>query len=483
MKVKTINGSDVDLKQEILDNFKMQIKGHVLFPGENGYEDSRSLWNAMVENKPGMVVRCLGTADVISSIKFAREKNLLVCIKGGGHNIAGHASAEGGLMLDMSLMRGVWIDKKNKIAHAQAGCLLGDIDRETQLHGLATVLGFVSQTGIAGLTLGGGFGYLTRRWGWTADNVTGMDVVTAAGNLVHASPDENPDLFWGLRGGGSNFGIVTNIDYKLYPVGPEVWGGVVFWSASEAAKVLELYRNLSENAPEELTLVAIMRYAPPAPWIPQEWHGKFVIGLLACYSGKMEDGAKIAAQIKDFGKPIADNLIRRPYAQLQSLLDTGNPKGRRYYWKSEYLNEVSPALDKKFIEHAEKIISPFSAMILFQLGGALNKFEEEFTAAGNRNARYLINITSSWEKPEDDEKNIKFTRDAWNDLKHFSTGGTYVNFLTKEDSPERTNAALGKAFDRLVKIKSKWDPENFFRTNWNIKPAADPKLKFQSAEV
>ena len=292
MNVKTLNGPDIDLTQDLIDGFKMGLKGSVLVPGDPGYADSSSVWNAMIERVPALVVLCLGVADVIASVKFARKHNLLLCIKGGGHNIAGLATADGAMMLDMSMMRGVWVDKKQKIAHGQAGCLLGDVDRETQVEGLATVLGFVSLTGIVGLTLGGGFGYLTRRWGWTTDNVVGMDVVTADGQLVRASDDENEDLFWGLRGGGGNFGIVTGIDYKLYPVGPEVVGGVVAWPASEAPKVLELYRSLAEKAPPELTLVWFMRPAPPAPWLPKDMHGKSIVAILACYSGNLEEARK-----------------------------------------------------------------------------------------------------------------------------------------------------------------------------------------------
>jgi FAD/FMN-containing dehydrogenase len=471
MKIQSISGNVIELQQEKLDNFKMKIRGQVLIPGDAGFEDSRSVWNAMIKGKPAMIVRCLGTADVIACVQFANENNILLCIKGGGHNIAGLAIADGGMMLDMSLMRGVFVDREKKIAYTQAGCLLGDVDRETQLHGLAAVLGFVSQTGTAGLTLGGGFGYLTRRWGWTADNVVSMDVVTADGKLVQASMDINEDLFWGLRGGGGNFGIVTAINYKLYPVGPEITGGLVVWPASETEKILELYRTVSENAPEELTLVAILRPAPPAPWIPKEWHGKPIIALLACYSGSPENSSEILSPLKSFGEPIADILVPRPYAQMQALLDTANPKGRRYYWKSEYLPGIEDELNKKLIYHAGQISSPFNSLILFQIGGALNRLQDGYSPVGNRDAKYVLNIAAAWEKAEDDNDQIQWARDAWNDMKIFSTGGTYLNFLTQEEGPERTHAALGKAMERLAEIKGKWDPENFFRINRNIQPA------------
>jgi len=469
MKAKTMEGREIDLKQETLNGLKMRLRGPMLTPGDVGYDESRTVWNGMIDKRPAVVVRCLGTADVITCVQFAREHELLLCIKGGGHNIAGLATADGALMLDMSLMRGVWVDPQRKVARAQAGCLLGDVDRETQVHGLAAVLGFVSLTGIAGLTLGGGFGYLTRRWGWTADNVVGMDVVTADARLVHAGSDENADLFWGLRGGGGNFGVVTGIDYVLHPVGPEVVGGVVAWPASAAPKVLELYRTLVEKAPPELTLTTLMRPAPPAPWLPKDMHGKPIVALLACYSGKPEEGEKAVAPIKSFGNPIGDVLVRRPYTQMQSLLDATQPKGRRNYWKSEYLPRVEPSLCEKLIDHAAKIRSPHSSIVQMHIGGALNSLNDDHSPVGNRDAHYVLNLAGSWEQASEDRANIEWAREAWHDIKSFSTGGTYINFLTEDDGPERTKAALGKGLQRLAEVKARWDPENVFRTNRNIK--------------
>jgi FAD binding domain/Berberine and berberine like len=471
MRAKKTSGSDIELTKDVLNGLKTRLCGPLLMPGDTGYDESRTVWNAMIDRHPAFVVRCIGVADVIACVEFARKHELLICIKGGGHNIAGLATADGAMMLDMSLMRGVWVDPQGKIAHAQSGCLLGDVDRETQLHGLAAVLGFVSLTGITGLTLGGGFGYLTRRWGWTSDTVTGMDVVTADARLVRASDTENSDLFWGLRGGGGNFGVVTGIDYALYPVGPEAVGGLVAWPATEAAKVLELYRSLAEQAPPELTLVTLMRLAPPAPWLPKEKHGTPIVAILACYSGDPAAGKKLVAPIKSFGKPIGDVLVRRPYTQLQALLDATQPKGRRYYWKSEYLPNIEPGLYAKFMDHSAKIPSPHSAMILFQIGGALNQLPDDHSPVGNRNARYVLNIAGSWEKADQDQRNIAWARGAWTDLKSFSTGGTYINFLTEDEGPERIEAAIGKGLERLATVKAQWDPTNMFRTNRNIKPA------------
>lgn len=471
MIARTLDGREIELDQQMVGGLRMRLRGAVLLPGDAGFEDSRTLWNGMIERRPALVARCLGTADVIEAVRFAREHELLLCIKAGGHNIAGLAAADGALMIDLSPMRGVWVEPGRKIAHAQAGCLLGDLDRETQLHGLATVLGFISLTGCAGLTLGGGFGYLTRRFGWTCDNVLGMDVVTAEAKLVRASRDENADLFWGLRGGGGNFGLVTGIDYALHPVGPEIVGGAVAWPASAAEDVLELYRSLAEAAPRELTLVALMRPAPPAPWLPPEMHGKPIVIILACHSGDPAEGERLVAPIKAFGKPVGDVLVRRPYAQLQSMLDATQPKGKRYYWKSEYLAGVEPELCDELIAHAGRIRSPHAAIALFQLGGALNELDEDHSPAGNRQARYVFNVTGAWDRPEEDAANIEWARAAWTGMKRFSTGGTYLNFLTGDEGDERTAAALGNALPRLAGIKRAWDPQNVFRTNRNIRPS------------
>lgn len=471
MNVKTIEGSGIDLTMDAVESLKKGLQGPMILPGEDGYDQARRVWNAMIDRRPAFVVRCLGVADVKMCLQFARSHNLLLSIKGGGHNIAGLATVDGAVMLDMSLMRGVWVDSKKRIAHAQAGCLLGDVDRETQVHGLAAILGFVSRTGIAGLTLGGGFGYLTRRFGYTVDNVVGMNLVTADAQFVRASDDENADLFWGLRGGGWNFGVVTGIDFNLYPVGPEIVGGLVAWPAAEAERILELYNTIAEKAPLELTLVLIMRPAPAAPWLPRDMHGKPIVAILACYSGQAEEGEKLVAPIKSFGKPVGDVLTRRPYAHIQSLLDATQPNGRRYYWKSEYLSRIDSALCQKVMKHAARVRSPYSAVILFQIGGTLNQIKEEASAAGNRDARYVLNIAGSWEQARDDRANIEWAREAWNDMKPFSTGGNYINFLTEDEGPERIKAAIGKGLQRLSEVKAKWDPENVFRTNRNIKPA------------
>lgn len=460
------------LERNIIESVRTGLRGPVLLPGESAYDEARALWNAMIDRRPALIVRCLGVTDVVTAVNFARAHALTLSIKGGGHNIAGLATCDGGVMLDMSLMRGVWVDQSTGVAHAQPGCLLADVDRETQLHGLAAVLGFVSTTGIAGLTLGGGFGYLTRRFGWSSDNVLSMDVVTAEGQVVRASEKHNSDLFWGLRGGSGNFGVVTNFEYQLRRVGPELMAGAIAWSAEHARDVVEMYRTLTEQAPPDLTCVLGLRMAPPAPWLAKEVHGRPIVAIFVCHTGAIKDGEKRVAPIKVFGSPVGDIIQSRSYVSQQSLLDATQPKGRRYYWKSEYLSRLETEMLVKLIEHAQRIVSPHSAILLFPVDGALNGMPEDHSAVGNRDARFVLNIAASWENAKDDEANIDWARTAWRDTCRFSTGGVYVNFLTEEEGDERIRAAYGKNYDRLAALKSKWDPENLFRINKNIAPAA-----------
>jgi FAD/FMN-containing dehydrogenase len=468
---RTIDGRDVTLPKEKIDDLRARHRGPVLLPGDPGFEDSRTVWNGMIDRKPALVLRSLGVADVVAGVNFARSNGLALCIKGGGHNIAGLAVADGAVMLDLGLMRGVFVDPAARIAQAQGGCLLGDVDRETQLHGLAAVLGFVSQTGVAGLTLGGGFGYLSRRFGWTSDNVNSMTLVTADGRIVRASATENADLFWGLCGGGGNFGVVTSIEYRLFPVGPEIWGGGIAWSADRTEQVLDTFRAIMSTAPPELALVAALRIAPPAPWVQKEAHGKPMVGVFVCHSGDPAQGEKLTAPLKAIPGVIGDIVQRRPYTGQQSLLDATQPKGRRYYWKSEYLPDIADGFVAKYREHGEKIRSPHSAVLLFPIGDAVAKQANESSAVGNRDARWVFNVAAAWDNPAEDAGHVDWARAAWRDLRTFSTGGTYVNFLTEEEGADRVKAAYGENLRRLGEIKKKWDPENLFRANKNIAPA------------
>lgn len=470
MTLRTADGGGIQLEQKIIDDLRTRVRGEILIPGDSGYEDARTVWNAMIDRRPAVILRCLGSPDVVTGVKFSREQGLAISIKGGGHNIAGLAVCDSGLMLDMSRARGVWVDRQARTAHVQAGCMLGDVDRETQLHDLAATLGFVSNTGVAGLTVGGGFGYLTRRFGWTCDTVRSMDVVTADARVVRASDSENPDLFWALRGGGGNCGIVTNFEFELNAIGPEILGGAIAWPAAEAPRVLERFRELMMQAPPELTVVAGLRKAPPAPWLSPAIHGKNIVALFVCYSGRIEEGERLIAPIKEIGSPVGNIVQRRTYVSQQSLLDATQPKGRRYYWKSEYLREHDPDFLAAAIEHAAQSRSPHSAILIFPLDGPLNRLPAAHSPVGNRDAASIVNIAASWEKADDDATNIEWARSTWRDLRRFSTGGTYINFLTEEEGDDRIRAAYGPHYTRLAEIKAKWDPTNLFRMNKNVAP-------------
>jgi FAD/FMN-containing dehydrogenase len=470
IKLTGLNGGTVEISPEVLGSFKAVFKGPTLVPGDADYEDARKVWNAMIDRRPGLIARCTGTVDVVHAVRFAREHRVLVSVRGGGHNIAGLAVCEGGLMIDMSRLRGVWVDPVTRTARAQAGCTLGEVDRETQLHGLATVMGFVSETGIAGLTVGGGFGYLTRRYGWACDNVLSMDVVTADAALLRVSEHNNPELFWALRGGSGNFGVVTSFEYQLFPIGPAILGGAIAWHAEDARLVLNAYSEFSAAAPRELTTVAMLRIAPPAPWLPKEIHGKPIVAIFACHSGKkIEHGEALLAPLRALGKPVADMIAPRPYAQMQSLVDATLPRGRRYYWKSHYLATINLATIDILIEHAARVRSPHSSIILFQIEGALNDLPADYSPVGNRGAAYALNIAGSWERHDDDETNVKWARDCFEATRPASTGGVYINFLTEEEGADRIEAAYGRTIlNRLAALKRQYDPDDLFRHNKRI---------------
>ena len=471
LDIATLDGGTARLSTQELDAFRAQFRGALIRRGEGGYDEARQVWNAMIDRRPAMIARCTGTADVVAAVRLARAHRLLSSVRGGGHNIAGLAVCEGGLLIDLSPMRGVWVDPAARTVRAQAGCLLADVDRETQLFGQSAVFGFVSQTGIAGLTTGGGFGWLSRRGGWTCDNVLSMEVVTAAGEVVRASESDNKDLFWCLRGGGGNFGIVTAFEYRMLPVGPEVMAGAAAWPAEDAREGLEFFRQFTATSPRELSCAAILRLAPPAPWLPPAVHGKLIFMIVAVYTGQLEDGAAAVAPIKAFRKPVADIITRRPDAQMQGLLDGTQPKGRRYYWKSEYVSRIDPGLIDLYVQRAATLQSPHSALILFQIGGALNELPADHSPAGNRDATYVANIASSWEKSADDQRNVAWSRETWEAVRPFGTGGAYINFMTEDEGSDRTRVAYGEAIlTRLAELKRRLDPDDLFRHTKRLAP-------------
>jgi len=469
--IATRDGSSATLSEETLEAFDQRLRGPLLAPTDEDFEEATLLWNGMIDKSPALVVQPTGTADVVATVNFAREHDLLLSIKGGGHNIAGTALADGGLTIDMSRLRGVLVAPEARTATAQAGCLLGDVDRETQLHGLATPLGFVSETGLAGLTLGGGFGYLTRRFGWAVDNLLEVEIVTADGQVRRASRDENEDLFWAVRGAGHNFGVVTSFTYRLHEVGPTVYGGLIAWPFDRADEILETYREITAAAPWELTVFMILMRAPPAPFVPEVAHGTRICTMTVCYSGDLDDVDEVLAPIWDLGEPVVDLLQAQPYTRLQSFLDETNPKGMHYYWKTEFAAELSDDLLSTMRDLSAECPIPGAQLVIAHVDGALNERDEDDGSVGNRDVRFIYGISGKWEPDESDAEQFRrWVRDAWTRIRPFSTGGNYVNFQTADDDEERIRATYGDNFDRVVEAKTTYDPTNVFRSNRNVRP-------------
>jgi FAD/FMN-containing dehydrogenase len=464
-----LKGGPVSLSSTELDELDSRVQGRLLRAGDQGWNEAVAIWNGMAARLPALVLQPASAHDVAAAVGFARDNGLLLSLKGGGHNIAGTSIAEDGLTLDMSRMREVAVDPDARLAHVGPGCLLGEVDQATQAHGLATVLGFVSETGVAGLTLGGGFGYLARRFGWTVDNLVEVEIVTADGAIRTANRDEHPELFWALRGGGGNFGVVTRFTFRLHQVGPTITGGLMVWSAERAAEVLACYRELTESAPRELTAATIARLAPPAPFLPQAWHGKPIVGIQVCHSGANAE-ADLAA-VRALGDPIVDLVGPKPYAAVQSMLNAMEPKWLHRYWKAEFLPGLSSEFLDAFRSSALRVTSPLSQSVLFHLAGALNDHEDDDGAVGNRDARYIGGFNATWPPGAPPDPHVAWARAGWERIRPFSTGGNYVNFQLAEDDTGRTAAAYGSNYQRLQRVKTTYDPDNLFRVNRNIPPA------------
>jgi FAD/FMN-containing dehydrogenase len=447
------------------------FSGVLLTPGDAGYDEARQVWNGAIDRHPALIARCATVADVVAALRHARERGLLVAVRGGGHGVAGLAVCDDGLVIDLSPMRGIAVDPAARTARAQAGVLWGEMDAATQEHGLATVGGIVTHTGIAGLTLGGGIGWLMRRCGATVDNLLGAEVVTADGDVVQAGAEEHPELFWGLRGGGGNFGIVTSFEYRLHAVGPTVLAGPIFHALEDGPEVLRFYRDYIAEAPDELTTIVMLRQAPALPFMPAELHGRPVVMVTACYAGAIERGEEVLAPLRRFGRPLVDAVGPRPYVELQSLFNPGVPHGWHYYWKSWALPPLQDAAIDTLVEQAHRITSPRSYVIVFQLGGALARVGEHDTAFGQRDAAHDVNINAVWlpDDPARDE-HVRWARECYAALEPFATGRTYVNFLADEGQ-QRVRAAYGEErYARLVALKRAHDPDNVFRLNQNIDP-------------
>jgi FAD/FMN-containing dehydrogenase len=462
------------LKSAALDGRRADFLGDLIQPGDPGYDDSRKIWNGHIERQPALVARCRGTADVIATVRFAREHEALVAVRGGGHAVAGHALCDDGVVIDLSLMTGSRVDPLAHTIRVEGGCLNEHLDRESQAFGLATTSGIVSHTGVGGLTLGGGIGHLMRKFGLSIDNLLSCDVVTADGEFLVASTEENADLFWGLRGGGGNFGVVTSFEFQLHPLGPNVLAGIVVWPMEDAPEVLESLRDYVADAPDEVGIMGNLRLAPPLPVIPAELHGKPIVAIVPMYTGTIEEGEKVLHPIRQFGSPVLDTVAPKPYVAHQKMFDPALPHGLHYYWKSHKLGPLTDEIIEIVVEHAQRITSPLTTVPLFTQGGAVARIPEEEAPFPNRDAAHDINIVAAW-RPDDPEpdRHIEWVRGFFGALEPHSRG-VYVNF-TSDDPNERVRARAynPQQWSRLVALKAKFDPTNFFRLNANIPPTED----------
>jgi len=445
------------------------LDGTLLLPGSAGYDEARTLWNAMIDRRPAAIVECAGTQDAVRAVRFAAQHGVLLSICGAGHNIAGNAVCDGGLMISFKKMRGVEVDADARTVRVQPGATLGDIDAAAQVHGLAVPAGINSTTGIAGLTLGGGLGWLARKHGMTIDNLLAVEIVTAKGEVLRASADENADLFWGVRGAGANFGVVTSFEFRAHPIGPEILSGLVVHSLADAPQVLRRYRDAVANAPDEVTVWVVARKAPPLPFLPEEVHGSPVIILAAMYAGDMAAGEEALAAVRAIGDPIVDVIGPHPFIGWQQAFDPLLTPGERNYWKSHDFAELSDGLIDTVIDFVGRIPDPLTEIFIGQLGGAQGRVADDATAYQGRSAAFLMNVHGRWSDPAKDDEVIGWCRELFAAAAPYATGEAYVNFMTGEEG-DRVESAYGASYERLVELKNRYDPGNLFRMNQNIRP-------------
>jgi FAD/FMN-containing dehydrogenase len=469
--VKTLDGGGAVLSEGALAGLASTLAGELMVSGTDGYDEARTLWNAMADRRPGLIVECANTSDVVRCVRFAREHGLLISVGGAGHNIAGNAACDDGFMISLRKMKSVQVDADGKRASVEPGVTLGELDAATQAYGLATPTGINSTTGIAGLTLGGGFGWLSRKHGLTADNLVSAEMVTAKGDVITVGAGENPDLYWGIRGGGGNFGIVTSFEFRLHPVGPEVLSGMVVYPYSEATAVLRHYRDFVKNAPDEVTVWVVMRKAPPLPFLPEEVHGTEVVILAALYAGDMAEGEKALQPLRDYGSPIADVISPHPFTGFQAAFDPLLTPGERNYWKSHDFLSLSDGLLDAALPYVGSLPSDSCEIFFAHMGGATSRVPADATAYRHREAQFIMNVHGRWHDAGDDEKCVAWCRDLFNATTPFATGGVYVNFMTEEEM-DRVESAYGDSYQKLVALKDRYDPENLFRFNQNVKPSS-----------
>ena len=454
---------------KIIDKLKGKVKGQIILPDNPNYNKVRKIWNAMIDRRPAVIVQCAAVDDVLHAISYARENGLELSIRGGGHNIAGSALCNNGVLIDLSNMKTVSVDSQKRRAYVEPGATLGDFDKAAQAHGLATPMGINSTTGIAGLTLGGGFGWLTRKYGMTIDNLVSTDMVTADGRKMHVSEDENADLFWAIRGGGGNFGVVTRFEFALYPVGPEILAGLLVFPLNQAKQVLQKYREFVKSAPVELNIWAILRKAPPLPFLPENVHGKEVIVLAVFYAGDTKEGEKLIDPLRGFGEPYGEHIGAMPYGQWQQAFDPLLTPGARNYWKSHNFTHLSDDALDSIIEFAGKLPSPQCEIFVGLIAGIANRVPSDAMAYGHRDAKFVLNVHGRWDEAAQDKTCIAWARAFFEASKPYASAGAYVNFMTGDES-DRVAAAYGENYSRLKEIKKKYDPENIFHNNQNIMP-------------
>lgn len=459
------------LEEKAVGELQERLRGRTVGPLDSGYDEARAVWNASIDRKPALVIYCEGPGDVQEAVRFGRRHDLLTSIRAGAHNVAGNATNDGGLVIDVRSMTDVEVDADTRTVSCGPGLIWAELDAATQEHALAVPGGLISTTGVAGFTLGGGFGWISRRFGLACDNLLSAEVVTADGEKIRASRTENADLFWGLRGGGGNFGVVTRFEFALAPVGPEVAAGLVFFPAERLAEVASFFSTFIEAAPDEVFMVLVMRLAPPAPFLPEEVHGKPVVAIGACYSGPSDAGMETLGPIKALKGSVADLIEPRPYLQFQSLLDASWTPGFQNYWKAEYLAGLPASAADVLAENLTTITSPLSDFKIATLGGAIARVDPFETAYSFRSAPFVLNVNSRWSEHGEADKHVAWTRSLWEQMRPYSGGGVYVNFMG-EEGEDRVRAAYGdETYERLARVKAKYDPDNFFRMNQNIKPA------------
>jgi FAD/FMN-containing dehydrogenase len=470
IKLKGLDGSTKPIGTEVREGLEAKLRGTTAIEGEAGYDEARKVWNGMIDRAPGLVVRAQGASDICAAVTFARENGVELSIKGGGHQIAGLAVADGSLLLDLTLMRSVHVDPAARSARVEPGALLSDVDRETQLHGLAVPVGVNSTTGIGGLTLGGGFGWITRKYGMTIDNLISADVVTADGSILRASETESPDLFWAIRGGGGNFGVVASFEFRLHPVGPEVLSGLIVHPIDAASTLLPEFRSICNEAPDELTVWAVLRKAPPLPFLPEEWHGREVLVFAACFSGDMAEGEVAMKRLRGLGSPIVDVIGPHPFTGWQAAFDPLLTPGERNYWKShDFINLSDRAIDE-ILSSIGTLPDPQCEVFIAHLGGAMARVAADATAFPQRQAHFTMNVHTRWSDPGKDAVCIAWARDLFERTTAESAGSVYVNFMP-DDEKGRLDDAYAANLPRLREIKARYDPGNLFRVNHNIQPA------------